>query len=61
MPKHTHWEFDSVCPRCGKVNHGKTSVGNYVVMIHCEHCTHGYEYKHIVAEYKEVEDLVDKS
>jgi Zn ribbon nucleic-acid-binding protein len=53
---HTHWEFDSVCPHCQKLNHVTTSVGNHVIRVHCEHCIHGYEYTHIVADYKEVED-----
>ncbi|MCY0887783.1 MAG: Com family DNA-binding transcriptional regulator [Alicyclobacillaceae bacterium] len=56
MTLHQHWEFDSECPRCGKLNHVKAPVGEQVVRVHCEHCTHGYEYTHIVQEHKLVED-----
>ncbi len=53
---HTHWEFDSVCPKCGKTTHVKSPSGERVVRVHCEHCSHGYEYSHIVNEHAVVED-----
>ena len=53
---HVHWEFDSECPRCGQVNHIQASVGETVVRVHCVHCTHGYEYTHIIHEHVEVEE-----
>lgn len=53
---HVHWEFDSVCPRCGNVNHVQTSVGNQVAIVHCEHCIHGYEYTHVIQCHEEVPD-----
>jgi transcription elongation factor Elf1 len=48
---HKHWEFDSECPHCGKVNHVSAPVGEYVVRVTCRHCTHGYEYTHVVKEH----------
>ncbi|MCL6636923.1 MAG: hypothetical protein K6T26_03140 [Alicyclobacillus sp.] len=51
-----HWEVDSVCPRCEKVNHLRIPVGERVVRVYCEHCTHGYEYTHVVQEHVTVED-----
>ncbi|MCI0183367.1 MAG: hypothetical protein OWR52_02030 [Acidibacillus sp.] len=57
MMPHRHWEVDSECPRCGKINHASIPVGERVVRIHCEHCTHGYDYLHVVAEHTEVEDM----
>ncbi|MCF8566104.1 hypothetical protein LLE49_15370 [Alicyclobacillus tolerans] len=56
MTEHVHWEFDSVCPKCDKVNHITAPVGETVVRVHCEHCAHGYEYTHIVTEHQTVED-----
>lgn len=53
---HTHWEIDSVCPRCGNVNHVKVPAGERVVRVHCEHCTHGYDYMHMVKEHEIVDD-----
>lgn len=53
---HEHWEFDSVCPHCGKVNRGKCPVGERTVIMHCEHCTHSYDYVHIVLEHETVTD-----
>jgi transcription elongation factor Elf1 len=53
---HTHWEIDSVCPKCGKLNHVKVPTGEKVVRIHCEHCTHGYDYIHMVKKPKVVDD-----
>lgn len=53
---HTHWEFESECPHCGKINHGKCPVGEQMVVIHCTHCTHSYDYIHVVREHDEVED-----
>lgn len=53
---HVHWEFDSECPRCGHVNHVSGPAGETVVRVHCEHCTHGYDYTHVVREHVEVED-----
>ncbi len=57
-PHHGHWEIDSVCPHCDKVNHVIIPVGKTVVRVHCEHCTHGYDYTHIVQHptYVEEED-----
>ena len=54
--KHTHWEIDSECPKCGKINHLNIPAGETVCRVHCEHCTHGYEYTHVVNEYQVVED-----
>ncbi len=53
---HIHWEIDSVCPQCGNVNHVRVREGERVVRVHCEHCTHGYEYTHVVYEHTVVED-----
>lgn len=53
---HKHWEINSVCPNCGKVNHVKVPEGEHVVRVHCEHCTHGYEYTHVVVHPQVVED-----
>jgi len=56
MPQHTHWEFDSECPKCGKVNRVSAPVGEQVVRVHCDHCTHGYDYTHVVLEHEEVKE-----
>jgi len=53
---HTHWEFDSECPHCGKSNHVLCPVGEHMVAVRCEHCTHSYEYLHVVHEHTEVQD-----
>lgn len=50
-----HWEFDSECPRCGKINHVSAPPGEVAVSVHCDHCTHGYDYIHIVKEHVEAE------
>lgn len=57
--KHRHWEVDSVCPRCGKTNHVSVPEGETVILVHCGHCTHGYEYTHVVSEHDVVEDSHD--
>lgn len=56
MNEHVHWEFDSECPRCGKLNRVASPVGERVVHVHCEHCTHGYDYTHVVVEHVDVKD-----
>lgn len=56
---HRHWEVDSICPKCGKVNHVSFPEGEMLVRVDCEHCTHGYEYTHVVTEHKVVEDPED--
>ena len=38
------------------MNHVRAPAGEAVVSVHCEHCTHGYDYTHIVQEHVEVED-----
>lgn len=53
---HEHWEFDSECPHCGKVNHVKAPVGETMVVVHCEHCTHSYDYLHVVTKHITVKD-----
>lgn len=53
---HKHWEFDSVCPKCGSVNHVKAPVGEHVVRVHCMHCAHGYDYTHVVRDHEEVDE-----
>ncbi|MDQ0191344.1 hypothetical protein JI721_14025 [Alicyclobacillus cycloheptanicus] len=58
--KGRHWEVDSVCPKCEKTNHILIPEGETVVRVHCEHCTHGYEYTHVVTEYDVVEDETDE-
>ncbi len=57
---HGHWEIESVCPQCGKVNLVSLPVGERVIQIHCEHCAHGYEYIHIVKKPKYIEDQDEK-
>lgn len=57
---HSHWEFTSVCPHCGKVNRGKCPVGEKLVLVHCEHCTHSYDYVHVI-EHPEVVEEGDES
>ncbi|QQE80057.1 hypothetical protein [Alicyclobacillus sp. SO9] len=54
--QHRHWEIDSICPKCEKTNHLSVPEGNTVVRVHCEHCTHGYDYIHVVQEHSVVED-----
>lgn len=54
--KHRHWEINSVCPKCGKVNHLSIPEGYHVIRVHCEHCTHGYDYTHIVHEHLVIDD-----
>ena len=51
-----HWEFDSECPKCGNITHVKCPVGEHVVRVHCEHCSHGYNYTHIVHEHQTVKE-----
>jgi len=53
---HIHWEFDSVCPHCGRINHVSAPAGETAVRVSCVHCTHGYEYTHIVQEHDIVDD-----
>ncbi len=53
---HKHWEFDSICPHCGNVTHIISPKGELVISVRCEHCSHGYEYTHIVHEHIEVDD-----
>ncbi|GLG00155.1 hypothetical protein Alches_01940 [Alicyclobacillus hesperidum subsp. aegles] len=56
MSLHKHWEVESICPRCEKVNVVQVPEGEHVVRVHCTHCEHGYDYTHIVKEFTEVED-----
>lgn len=56
MSAHEHWELDSECPQCGKINHVKCPVGEKVVLVHCEHCSHAYDYLHVIQEHEIVED-----
>jgi len=51
-----HWEFDSQCPKCNKLNHVKAPEGEKVVRVKCVHCTHSYSYTHVIREHTEVED-----
>lgn len=53
---HRHWEIESTCPNCGKINKHNIPEGEHVVRVHCDHCTHGYDYTHIVREHEEVID-----
>ncbi|GMA63951.1 hypothetical protein NZD89_01180 [Alicyclobacillus fastidiosus] len=53
---HTHWEYDSICPHCGRTNHVKAPAGEHVVRVCCTHCAHGYEYTHVVQQFSEVVD-----
>ncbi|GEO25621.1 hypothetical protein AAC03nite_14060 [Alicyclobacillus acidoterrestris] len=55
---HPHWEFDSICPKCGHVTRVCSPVGELVVRVHCNHCEHGYEYTHVIREYEEVEEVL---
>lgn len=50
-----HWEFDSECPHCGKINHVRSPEGERVVAVHCEHCPHSYEYVHVIQEHEVIE------
>lgn len=53
---HKHWEIESICPKCENVNKVIIPVGEHVVRVHCEHCTHGYDYTHVVRDYVEVDE-----
>ena len=53
---HGHRAVDSICPRCGRVNHVEVPVGERVVRVFCQHCTHGYEYTHVVMEHTVVDE-----
>jgi Zn ribbon nucleic-acid-binding protein len=50
------WMVESVCPHCNKVNAIKIPVGEQFAFVHCDHCTHGYDYIHVVREHIEVEE-----
>lgn len=54
--EHAHWEFDSECPKCGSLNHVTAPIGENIVIVHCSHCTHGYEYTHVISEFQVVPD-----
>lgn len=56
-----HWEFKSICPKCDHVSTHSSPIGEVVVRIHCEHCSHGYEYTHVIIEHKEVEDIGEEA
>ncbi|WAH38472.1 hypothetical protein [Alicyclobacillus dauci] len=51
-----HWEIESVCPKCEHTNVVTIPAGEQVVRVHCEHCTHGYDYTHVVQDYVEIDD-----
>ena len=53
---HTHWEFESECPQCGQKNQVSCPVGEKIVVVHCVHCTHSYDYVHLVTEHKEIQE-----
>lgn len=56
MTTHKHWEVDSICPKCEKVNKVVVPEGELVVLVQCMHCEHGYQYTHVVRDHTEVED-----
>ncbi|WP_407653160.1 zinc ribbon domain-containing protein [Alicyclobacillus acidoterrestris] len=37
---HKHWEFDSICPKCGHSTRVSAPLGELVVRVHCDHCSH---------------------
>lgn len=57
---HESWQVRSICPHCNKIIERTVSIGERVVIIHCDHCSHGYEYIHVVQHSVVVEDTLNE-